>query len=76
MTDQPVSDPVQCLKTELLVGLCRHTRGCWPFDRFRDSVSITEVVLMHLPERLDIERRYWPGVVSQLANRASKAARA
>ena len=44
--------------------------------RFRGSVSISEVVLMRLPEWLDVERRYLPGVVSQLAYRTSKVVRA
>jgi hypothetical protein len=63
---------VQCLEIELLVGLGRHTRVCWTLYRFRNSVSITEVVLMRLPEWLDVERRYLPGVVTQLAYRTSK----
>ena len=39
------------------------------------SVCITEVVLMRLPEWFDVERRYLPGVVSQLRYRTSKVVR-
>ena len=71
LADQARSHPVQCLQIKLIVGLHRNAACGRSLNSFRDRVSISEVVLVALPERFGISGRYlltsWPSALSSRA---------
>ncbi len=65
LSNQAVAHAMQRLKIELLVRLRRDTSRRWPLHGFSDRVRIAEVILVALPERLGLDRRHLPHVVTE-----------
>jgi hypothetical protein len=65
--DEPRTDAVQGLQIELLICLCWNAPRCGALNRFGDSKSIAEIVLMGWPERLGIECWHLPHIVTKAA---------
>jgi len=66
---------VQCLKVELLGGLCRHELHRWPLHGLGDGLRIAEVVLLSLRIGPHVLRRHQPGILAECFKLATEMMR-
>jgi hypothetical protein len=62
---QAVSHTMQRLEIELFVRFRRYAPRRWTLHGFSNRMRISKVILVSLPERLGVDRRHLPHVVTE-----------